>query len=50
MFICRWKIPGCSREMVRGIDSLNEELTDLYEDMDSRVARHTTVWRRRPPR
>jgi two-component system nitrate/nitrite sensor histidine kinase NarX len=33
---------GVLREMVRDIDSLNEELTDLYEDMDSRVARHTT--------
>ena len=27
--------------MVQDIDSINEELTDLYEDMDSRVARHT---------
>lgn len=33
---------GVLAGMVRDIDSLNEELTDLYEDMDSRVARHTT--------
>lgn len=33
---------GVLSDMVRDIDSLNEELTDLYEDMDSRVARHTT--------
>ncbi len=33
---------GVLSEMVRDIDSLNEELTDLYEDMDSRVARHTS--------
>jgi two-component system nitrate/nitrite sensor histidine kinase NarX len=33
---------GVLGEMVRDIDSLNEELTDLYEDMDSRVARHTS--------
>ena len=33
---------GVLADMVRDIDSLNEELTDLYEDMDSRVARHTT--------
>jgi two-component system nitrate/nitrite sensor histidine kinase NarX len=32
---------GVLGEIVRDIDSLNEELTDLYEDMDSRVARHT---------
>ncbi len=34
--------PGVLAAMVEDIDSLNEELTDLYEDMDSRVARHTT--------
>ena len=28
--------------MVRDIDSISEELTDLYEDMDNRVARQTT--------
>jgi len=28
--------------MARDLGSINEELTDLYEDMDSRVARHTT--------
>jgi two-component system nitrate/nitrite sensor histidine kinase NarX len=42
--------PGASRSlsnvgvletMARGIGSLNAELTDLYEDMDSRVARQT---------
>ena len=33
---------GVLANMVEDIDSLNEELTDLYEDMDSRVARHTT--------
>ena len=33
---------GVLNDMIRDIDSLNEELTDLYEDMDSRVARHTT--------
>lgn len=33
---------GVLSDMIRDIDSLNEELTDLYEDMDSRVARHTT--------
>lgn len=32
---------GVLGAMVRDIDSINEELTDLYEDMDSRVARHT---------
>ena len=32
---------GVLRGMVQDIDSINEELTDLYEDMDSRVARHT---------
>lgn len=34
--------PGVLRNVVRDIDSLSEELTDLYEDMDSRVARQTT--------
>ena len=33
---------GVLASMVRDIDSLSEELTDLYEDMDSRVSRHTT--------
>jgi len=33
---------GVLSGMVKDIDSLNEEITDLYEDMDSRVARHTT--------
>ncbi|BAN68774.1 ATP-binding protein [endosymbiont of unidentified scaly snail isolate Monju] len=33
---------GVLRDMVEDIDSINEELTDLYEDMDSRVARQTT--------
>jgi two-component system nitrate/nitrite sensor histidine kinase NarX len=33
---------GVLSELVRDVDSLNEELSDLYEDMDSRVARHTT--------
>jgi len=33
---------GVLDTMVRDIDSLSEELTDLYEDMDSRVARQTT--------
>jgi len=33
---------GVLARMVEDIDSLNEELTDLYEDMDSRVARHTS--------
>ncbi len=33
---------GVLAAMVRDIDSLSEELTDLYEDMDSRVARQTT--------
>lgn len=33
---------GVLGQMVNDIDSLNEELTDLYEDMDTRVARHTT--------
>ena len=33
---------GVLRAMVLDLDSLNEELSDLYEDMDSRVSRHTT--------
>jgi len=33
---------GVLGDLVRDVDSLNEELSDLYEDMDSRVARHTT--------
>jgi two-component system nitrate/nitrite sensor histidine kinase NarX len=33
---------GVLSSMVADIHSLNEELTDLYEDMDTRVARHTT--------
>ncbi len=33
---------GVLTDLVRDVDSLNEELSDLYEDMDSRVARHTT--------
>jgi len=33
---------GVLSDMVEDLDSINEELTDLYEDMDSRVARHTT--------
>jgi two-component system nitrate/nitrite sensor histidine kinase NarX len=32
---------GVLAHMARDIDSLSEELTDLYEDMDSRVARQT---------
>jgi two-component system nitrate/nitrite sensor histidine kinase NarX len=28
--------------MIGELDSLNEELSELYEDMDSRVSRHTT--------
>ncbi len=32
---------GVLETMARGIGSLNAELTDLYEDMDSRVARQT---------
>jgi two-component system nitrate/nitrite sensor histidine kinase NarX len=28
--------------MIGDLDSLNEELSELYEDMDSRVSRHTT--------
>ncbi|MCU7960672.1 MAG: histidine kinase [gamma proteobacterium symbiont of Bathyaustriella thionipta] len=34
--------PGVLHNMTRDIDSLSEELTDLYEDMDTRVARATT--------
>lgn len=33
---------GVLGSMVSDLDSLNEELSDLYEDMDSRVSRHTT--------
>jgi two-component system nitrate/nitrite sensor histidine kinase NarX len=33
---------GVLAAMVRDLDSLNEELSELYEDMDSRVSRHTT--------
>lgn len=33
---------GVFSGMVRDIDSISEELVDLYEDMDSRIARHTT--------
>ena len=33
---------GVFTTMVRDIDSISEELMDLYEDMDSRVAKHTT--------
>lgn len=33
---------GVFGDMARDLGSINEELTDLYEDMDSRVARHTT--------
>lgn len=33
---------GVFDAMARDLGSINEELTDLYEDMDSRVARHTT--------
>lgn len=33
---------GVLGAMVSDLDSLNEELSDLYEDMDSRVSRHTT--------
>ncbi len=33
---------GVLQGMARDIGSLNAELTDLYEDMDSRVARQTT--------
>ena len=33
---------GVFTTMVRDIGSISEELMDLYEDIDSRVARHTT--------
>ncbi|WP_293647727.1 ATP-binding protein [Thiolapillus sp.] len=33
---------GVFHGMVQDIDSISEELMDLYEDMDSRIARHTT--------
>ncbi|WP_457671301.1 ATP-binding protein [Thiolapillus sp.] len=33
---------GVFSTMVADIDSINKELMDLYEDMDSRIARHTT--------
>ncbi len=33
---------GIFDDMARDLGSINEELTDLYEDMDSRVARQTT--------
>ncbi len=33
---------GVFTTMVQDIDSISEELMDLYEDIDSRVARHTT--------
>ncbi|WP_457667977.1 GAF domain-containing sensor histidine kinase [Thiolapillus sp.] len=33
---------GVFRGMVQDIDSISEELMELYEDMDSRIARHTT--------
>lgn len=33
---------GVLGTMVTDLDSLNEELSELYEDMDSRVSRHTT--------
>ncbi|MCB1722859.1 MAG: histidine kinase [Gammaproteobacteria bacterium] len=33
---------GVLDHMVRDLDSLNEELSELYEDMDARVSRHTT--------
>ncbi len=33
---------GVLTTMVHDLDGLNEELSELYEDMDSRVARHTT--------
>jgi two-component system nitrate/nitrite sensor histidine kinase NarX len=33
---------GVLGSMVTDLDSLNEELSELYEDMDSRVSRHTT--------
>ncbi len=33
---------GALGAMISDLDSLNEELSELYEDMDSRVSRHTT--------
>ena len=33
---------GVLGSMISDLDSLNEELSELYEDMDSRVSRHTT--------
>ena len=33
---------GVFHGMVQDIDSISEELMELYEDMDSRIARHTT--------
>ncbi len=33
---------GVLTAMIHDLDGLNEELSELYEDMDSRVARHTT--------
>lgn len=36
------KHTGVLGSMVSDLDSLNEELSELYEDMDSRVSRHTT--------
>jgi len=33
---------GVLGAMISDLDSLNEELSELYEDMDSRVSRHTT--------
>lgn len=33
---------GVLGTMISDLDSLNEELSELYEDMDSRVSRHTT--------
>ncbi|MDJ0738119.1 MAG: histidine kinase [Gammaproteobacteria bacterium] len=33
---------GVLDPMINDLDSLNEELSELYEDMDSRVSRHTT--------
>ena len=33
---------GVLGTMISDLDSLNEELSELYEDMDNRVSRHTT--------
>lgn len=33
---------GALEGMISDLDGLNEELSELYEDMDSRVSRHTT--------